>query len=126
VEFGSLQDVHSAITDGDCSGRWHVTTTEEVDGVRMAQLLQEQASDPAFFELTADGEEVNPPNLVFIVQPASAEDTLFRVCEAEDGNLDEIYGADRYDVVETCHSLQEAQAYCADHYGLEQEHVPVV
>ncbi len=55
-EFDDLEDLHFAITSGDCSGRWVVTRTEQVDGRRMAQLLLEQGSDPDFFGQTDDGE----------------------------------------------------------------------
>ena len=45
------------ITDGHCSGRAKTTVNEEVDGSRMAKLLEEQASDPGFFSLTSEGED---------------------------------------------------------------------
>ena len=58
-EFNDLEDLHHAITSGDCSGRWVVTNTEQVDGRRMAQLLLEQESDPDFFGQTDDGEDAD-------------------------------------------------------------------
>ncbi len=41
-----------------CSVNSEVTKTEEVDGVRMARLLQKQASDPEFFQLDKFGNDI--------------------------------------------------------------------
>jgi len=57
--FDNLNSIHEAITDGDCSGL--VTTVidnENVDGPKMAKLLEEQGSDPSFFQLTNDGQDM--------------------------------------------------------------------
>jgi hypothetical protein len=58
-EFDDLEDLHHAITSGDCSGRWVVMHTEQVDGGRMAQLLIGQGSDPDFFGPFEDGEDAD-------------------------------------------------------------------
>ena len=50
-----LNEVHHAITSGDCSGRWAVTRTEQINSERMAELLMAQGSDPDFFGLQANG-----------------------------------------------------------------------
>ena len=45
------------IDEGDYSGSITITS-EEVDGPTMARMLVAQGSDPGFFQLDADGEEV--------------------------------------------------------------------
>lgn len=50
--------MHDAITDGDCSGAVRVESTEEVDGPTMARLLRAQGSDPDFFQLDDNGQEL--------------------------------------------------------------------
>ena len=57
VDFIDLAHVHEAITNDCCSGSWEVVSAGEVDGATMAKLLIAQGSDPAFFELTDDGED---------------------------------------------------------------------
>ena len=53
-----LNVLHDMISTGDCSGRVKQTEHEVVDGPRMAKLLQEQASDPEFFQLDDDGNDI--------------------------------------------------------------------
>jgi len=60
-EFDDLEDLHLAITSGDCSGRWVVTHTEQVDGRRMARLLIGQGSEPDFFGPFEDAEDADYP-----------------------------------------------------------------
>lgn len=55
----SLEGIAHDIIEGDCSGRWNVVSSKEVDGVEMAQLLYEQASEPAFFQLDDDGNDLD-------------------------------------------------------------------
>jgi hypothetical protein len=55
--FSSLGDVAYAIEDGDCSGNWD-ESTEEINGFECAVALLEQESDPSFFFLTEDGEDL--------------------------------------------------------------------
>lgn len=60
VDFDDLTEVDYQITEGDCSGFvTDVVTNEEVDGVRMAKLLEEQGSDPGFFGLDAEGNDAD-------------------------------------------------------------------
>ena len=54
----ALSEVHDAITTGDCSGKITRVPTE-VDGPTMAKLLIEQGSDPGFFGLDEQGQEVD-------------------------------------------------------------------
>jgi len=54
----SLEDLHYMITDGDCSGVVHMDNSEEVDGKTMAELLMKQQSDPGFFMLNENGDDV--------------------------------------------------------------------
>jgi hypothetical protein len=54
----SLEDVAYEIMDGDYSGNIKRVSEDEVDGPTMARLLREQGSDPEFFRLTDDGQEV--------------------------------------------------------------------
>lgn len=62
--FDTLEQVHYSITEGHCSGT--VTpriTNEEIDGPAMARLLLAQRSDPEFFDLTDEGEDVDDTGL---------------------------------------------------------------
>ncbi len=54
----ALDEVHDAITTGDCSGKI-VRIPTEVDGPTMAKLLIEQGSDPEFFGLDEHGQKVD-------------------------------------------------------------------
>lgn len=58
VGFEDLEDLAQAITVGDCSGKWEVTSQEKVDGPTMAKLLKAQNSDPGFLGLDEAGNEV--------------------------------------------------------------------
>lgn len=53
----SLEEVHRDITDGDCSGRWAIKSTEEVTPERMRDLLISQGSDPNFLDLGHEEDE---------------------------------------------------------------------
>ena len=53
-----LSDVAVDITTGDMSGEWGIKSSTEVDAPTMAKLLLNQRSDPGFFRLTEDGEDV--------------------------------------------------------------------
>jgi hypothetical protein len=58
-EFDSLESVHEAITTGDCSGDWRTTlSNSQTDGPTMAKLLIGQASDPSFFGLDEEGNDL--------------------------------------------------------------------
>jgi hypothetical protein len=55
----TLEGVAQDIVNGDCTGAWEVTACEEVDGPRMAELMVRQGSDPEFFGLDEDGNDVH-------------------------------------------------------------------
>lgn len=55
----SLEMIDHQITDGDWSGKVDVTSAEELDGPTAARLLAAQGSDPEFFGLTDDGDDVD-------------------------------------------------------------------
>lgn len=44
----SLEQISNDITDGDCSGKWQIVDSKEVNKHQMEQLLVEQGSDPSF------------------------------------------------------------------------------
>ncbi|DAC71759.1 MAG TPA: hypothetical protein DSN98_08700 [Thermoplasmata archaeon] len=54
----SLDDLHYMITWGDCSGMTHTEGSEEIDGATAAKLLIKQGSDPEFFMLDEDGNDL--------------------------------------------------------------------
>ena len=58
VDFENLSAVDLEITEGDCSGKWEVTKTEELTGEQAVKALLEQGSDPSFFRLTDKGEDI--------------------------------------------------------------------
>jgi hypothetical protein len=53
-----LGAIAGAIDSGPCSGSVKVVSVDEVDGGHMAKLLQEQASDPEFFQLDSEGNDL--------------------------------------------------------------------
>ena len=58
-EGRSLVDIAYDITEGECSGRVHRVSSEELDGRAMANALIEQDSDPEFFGLDQDGNKID-------------------------------------------------------------------
>ncbi len=56
----SLQDIAYAVTEGDCSGRWETKSVKILNGKQAAKALLKQGTDPEFFWLTKDGEEIDP------------------------------------------------------------------
>lgn len=56
--FKSLEDVAFAMDEGIASGEWNITKTERLNGRQAAEALLKQASDPEFFQLTENGEDV--------------------------------------------------------------------
>jgi len=58
LKVDDLDDLHHAITTGDCSGKVDFGNSEEVDGPTMAKLLMAQGSDPEFFQLDEHGNPV--------------------------------------------------------------------
>lgn len=59
VDFETLEDVNFAISGGDCSGIWDVTSTEYLTKEQMAEELQAQRSDPEFLGCGDEGPEDN-------------------------------------------------------------------
>jgi len=56
----SLTDIDEAITNGDCSGRVTTIVSDEVKtGKEMVKLLKAQGSDPEFFQLDEDGNDLS-------------------------------------------------------------------
>jgi hypothetical protein len=58
VNFDDLSQVHYAITNGDCSGRWEETDIKELNGKEAVMELGIQGSSPEWFGLTDDGEDM--------------------------------------------------------------------
>jgi hypothetical protein len=54
----NLADIAYAITGGSCSGEVSGGDPETMDGLTAAKALQAQRSDPAFFGLTPEGDDV--------------------------------------------------------------------
>ena len=57
-DFNDLSDIHESITYGNCSGKVHVVAEKELNGKQMADELRNQDSDPEFFQLNEEGEDV--------------------------------------------------------------------
>ena len=58
LNFNNLADVHHAITDGDCSGRYDTIASDEITPEAAAQGLIAQGSDPEFFQIDKDGNDL--------------------------------------------------------------------
>ena len=54
----TLEDINYEIVEGGCSGVVTTSVEEVLDGAAMAKALKRQFSDPEFFRLTEDGEDV--------------------------------------------------------------------
>jgi hypothetical protein len=54
VDFNSLEDMHHAITSGDCSGDFRLSRQEEVTATEMIELLEAQGSDASFLVAEED------------------------------------------------------------------------
>ena len=57
-----LDDLNYMITDGDCSGDIDSEGSEEIDGATAAKLLIKQGSDPGFFQLDDNGNDLTEGN----------------------------------------------------------------
>lgn len=53
-----LADIAYAISDGGDSGTWDVTSTKKLNGKQAAEELMAQGSDPEFFGLDREGNDV--------------------------------------------------------------------
>jgi hypothetical protein len=58
AEFENLSDLEYLITDGECSGTIAVKSTKKLTGKQAAKELQKQGSDPEFFRLDEDGNDL--------------------------------------------------------------------
>jgi hypothetical protein len=58
VEFNDLQEVASSIASGDCSGQWSVVSCEPITSKQMAEECVKQSSDPEFFGIDDNGQEL--------------------------------------------------------------------
>lgn len=58
VFTGNLCDVAADISTGECSGVTRTIQEERCNGARMAQLLLAQGSDPEFFQLDENGNDL--------------------------------------------------------------------
>lgn len=54
-----VSDVIREMTDGGYSGFVHTISTEQLDGKGAALALSAQGSDPEFFQIDIDGNEVD-------------------------------------------------------------------
>lgn len=54
----SLQDINYDITDGHCSGVVKTIKSEQLTGADAAEALLSQGSDPYFFQLDNEGNEI--------------------------------------------------------------------
>ena len=57
--FWRMDEVASEIESGDCSGNFYVKSAQEVTPKKMVKLLQDQGSDPEFFSLDEDGNDID-------------------------------------------------------------------
>lgn len=58
-DYESLSQVAFDIEGGDCSGEVKVIKKERLTGKEAAKALQKQGSDPEFFQLTEEGEDID-------------------------------------------------------------------
>lgn len=54
-----LKDIAHQIIEGDWSGEVDVGNSKEVTASEVAKLLEEQGSDPGFFRLDSEGNDVD-------------------------------------------------------------------
>jgi hypothetical protein len=57
-KFDSLEQVTHDITYGDCSGQVEAVKNEELNGEQAATALLKQGSDPEFFNIDKDGNDL--------------------------------------------------------------------
>lgn len=54
-----LGEIAAMICEGDCSGSWTIKKHKVLNGKQVALALQEQGSDPEFFQLDEHGEDID-------------------------------------------------------------------
>lgn len=57
-DYENLEDVHHAITDGDCSGSFETTGHVVLIGKEAVKAVEAQGSDPEFFMMDENGNEI--------------------------------------------------------------------
>lgn len=57
-EWDSLASVAHDITNGGCSGRVKEISSQRLNGQQAAKALQDQGSDPEFFQLDKNGNDL--------------------------------------------------------------------
>jgi hypothetical protein len=57
-EYDNLSDLNYLITQGDASGQVTSTASEVLSGKQAAKALQAQGSDPSFFNIDDDGNDL--------------------------------------------------------------------
>jgi hypothetical protein len=55
-----LETIAYDITDGHCSGEVSCVRVDELNGKQAAEALQKQRSDPEFFLLDENGNDIEP------------------------------------------------------------------
>jgi len=55
----SLSDIIENMDAGDLVGKWEITDDESLDGSEMAEALVEFGSEPNFFNLDEDGNDLD-------------------------------------------------------------------
>ena len=58
-EWDNLEDIAYAISAGDCSGEVKETSHKVITAKQTASELQSQGSDPEFFQIDEDGNELS-------------------------------------------------------------------
>jgi hypothetical protein len=59
IEFDDLKELSNMINSGDCSGQFKVMAAEPLTPKQMAEECLKQQSDPEFFDLDENGEDLN-------------------------------------------------------------------
>lgn len=54
----NLKDIEYMITEGDCSGDVRTFGSVEISGAEAAKLLKRQGSDPSFFRIDENGNDI--------------------------------------------------------------------
>lgn len=57
-EYDGIESIAYSITQGDCSGHTEEIKRQRLTGKQMAKELLNQGSDPEFFQLDKEGNEI--------------------------------------------------------------------
>jgi hypothetical protein len=58
LEFTSVHQIANACASDQCSGDWEIKEAEEIDSLTMVKKCWAQGTDPRFFGLDEEGNEV--------------------------------------------------------------------